>query len=225
MGITRNPEQLALYHFAQAEHFERLKMASANHPVLFYYYAEQQYYSRALAHRYKAMTVGTINTYTTEIEAKENQTQAVSVNRSLVDSLEEGSYILYVRHGEAVHASPFCRTRETAALALGEENVQIDPFWVGIYTLSVNLSEVEQERILISLRSVLEIKPPMGSNKVIIAHSFPKGVGLGAIPDMGTVVVKPRGQGNGYEVVAKVSLVELANFSHFLRSSCRTWVV
>jgi hypothetical protein len=93
-------------------------------------------------------------------------------------------------------------------LAFGEENIQVGPFWFEIYRLSGNLNEQEQERILSSLRSVLEIKPTMGSNKVIIAHSFPEGVGLGEIPNMGTVIVKPRGEGNGYEIVTKLTLEE-----------------
>ncbi|HWO77489.1 MAG TPA: histidine phosphatase family protein [Bacillus sp. (in: firmicutes)] len=107
-----------------------------------------------------------------------------------------------------VYASPFCRNRETAAWAFGKENVQVDPFWITIYNLSANLSESEQEWILSSLRSIIETIPPRGSNRIIIGHSFPKGVGLGEIPNMGTVVIKPLGRGRGYEVIAKVSFEE-----------------
>jgi hypothetical protein len=96
-------------------------------------------------------------------------------------------------------------------LAFGAENVQVDPFLVEIYRLSGDLNPTEQTKILNSFNSVLEIPPPLGSNKVIIAHSFPQGVGFGQIPDMGTVIIKPRGQGNGYEVVSQVSLSELRN--------------
>lgn len=106
--------------------------------------------------------------------------------------------------------SPFCRTIETAQLAFGRANVQIDPFWFEIYRLDENLSIAEQKRILDSLNSKLEIKPPQGSNKIIIAHSFPKGIGLGQIPNMGTVIVKPLGQGHGYEIIDKLSLSDLA---------------
>lgn len=108
-------------------------------------------------------------------------------------------------------ASPFCRTIETAQLAFGWANVQIDPFWFQIYKLSGNLSNAEQKRILDSLQAILEINPPQGSNRIIIAHSFPKGVGLGQIPNMGTVIVKPKGQGNGYEIISKLSLIDLAD--------------
>jgi len=107
--------------------------------------------------------------------------------------------------------SPFCRTIETAQLAFGRENVQIDSFWFEVYRLSGNLSSVEQNRILVSLQSELETKPPQGGNKVIIAHSFPQGIGLGQIPNMGTVIVKPLGQGKGYEIISKLSLADLAN--------------
>lgn len=108
-----------------------------------------------------------------------------------------------------VLASPFCRTVETAQLAFGRGNVQIDPFWVDIYRLSGNLSASEQKRILNDLESRLENPPPPGGNRVMIAHSFPAGMGLGQIANMGTVVVKPLGQGKGYEIIRKLSLAEL----------------
>ncbi|MBI6875642.1 histidine phosphatase family protein [Clostridium aciditolerans] len=177
------------------------------------------------------------------------------MNRSLLDLLRKGGYILYARHGEAtvgidqpnlnfwncftqrnlselgrrqavyygqilrnlripisypIIASPFCRTIETAQLAFGSANVQIDPFLFEIYRLDENLSSAEQKRILDSLDSRLEIKPPQGSNKIIIAHSFPKGISLGQIPNMGTVIVKPLGEGHGYEIIDKLSLSDLA---------------
>jgi hypothetical protein len=94
-------------------------------------------------------------------------------------------------------------------LAFGSSNVQIDPFWFQVYKLSGELSSVDKRRILDSLQSRLEVIPPRGSNSVIIAHSFPPRIGLGKIPDMGTVIVKPRGQGNGYEVVARLTLEDL----------------
>lgn len=108
-----------------------------------------------------------------------------------------------------VKVSPFCRNIETAQLAFGSANVQIDPFWFEVYKLSGNISEIEQQRTLIFLRSILEMKPPNGRNKVIIAHSFPNGIGLGQISNMGTVIVKPRGQGKGYEIVSRLSLAKI----------------
>lgn len=182
------------------------------------------------------------------------------MNGSLLDLLQVGGYILYVRHGEAtvgeersdldfrycytqrnlselgkrqaiyygqiladlrvpinypVLTGPFCRTIETAQLAFGRSNVQIDPFWFQVYRLSGNISITERQRILDSLQSRLEVIPPKGGNRVIIAHSFPEGIGLGQIPDMGTVIVRPRGQGNGYEVVAKLSLTDLLNIERY----------
>lgn len=114
-----------------------------------------------------------------------------------------------------VLTSPFCRTIETAQLAFGGSNVQIDPFWFEVYRLGGSLSAAELRRILDSLRSRLEVIPPQGSNKVIIAHSFPEGVGLGQISNMGTVVVRPRGQGNGYEIIRKLSLSDLVNLGRY----------
>ncbi|AWB46619.1 histidine phosphatase family protein [Paenibacillus sp. CAA11] len=176
------------------------------------------------------------------------------VDPSLLNSLRQGGYILYVRHGDAtvgedspninfndcstqrnlpeagrrqavkfgealrslqipiqtpVLASPFCRTKETAALAFGEDKVQADPFWVKIYNLSGSLPPAEQQATLNDLTSKLEASPPPKTNKVIVAHSFPQGIGLGEIPNLGTVVIKPRGQGNGFEVVGRFTLDEL----------------
>lgn len=56
-----------------------------------------------------------------------------------------------------VTASPFCRTKETAELAFGEENVQVDHFWLNIYHLNGDLTTAEKESVLMSLSSVLEI--------------------------------------------------------------------
>ncbi len=112
-----------------------------------------------------------------------------------------------------IETSPFCRTIETAQLAFGWGNAQIDPFWYEVYTLSGNSPVSEQGRILDTLKSKLELPPPQGSNRVIIAHGFPKGIGLGEIPNMGTVIVKPLGQGKGYEVIGKLSLADLANLA------------
>ncbi|WP_282938595.1 histidine phosphatase family protein [Paenibacillus sp. RC67] len=186
--------------------------------------------------------------------AIEGDIKAAPVNSTLLDSLRQGGYILYVRHGDAtvgddqpgvvfsdcstqrnlseegkrqavtfgktirdlripvqslVLASPFCRTRETAQLAFGQDHVQVDPFWINIYNLGGHLSSEEQNRILAVLTTVLEKEPPVGTNQVIISHSFPRGVGLGEISNLGTVVVKPKGLGKGYEVVGKITLAEL----------------
>ena len=115
-----------------------------------------------------------------------------------------------------VIASPFCRTIETAQLAFPYANLLVDPFFVGIYKLSEPISNAEQSTIIANLQSVLEMKPPPGTNKVIIAHSFPEGIGLGEIANMGTVMIKPRGQGNGYEVVRKLTLQDVANLESIM---------
>ncbi len=108
-----------------------------------------------------------------------------------------------------VISSPFCRNIETASLAFGRVYIQVDPFLYDVYRLSTNISLFEQQRILATLNSLLEIPVPAGTNKVIIAHSFPEGIGLGRLPNMGTIVIRPRGYGMGFEVVAYLTLAEL----------------
>ncbi len=105
-------------------------------------------------------------------------------------------------------ASPFCRTRETAELAFGKGNSVVDPFWLNIYRLGSDIGVLEQETILNSLHSFLEIPPAPGRNKFVVAHSFPPGVGLGPIPNMGTATVKPLGKGNGYEIAGYLTLAQ-----------------
>ena len=175
---------------------------------------------------------------------------------SVINSLQEGGYILYARHGEAtigsdqeqlilgdcstqrnlsaegkrqavaygenlrrlaipiqypVAASPLCRTTETAELAFGKQNVQQEPLLENISTLSSDTPPMDQKRVLAELTSILEVIPPAGKNKVIIGHGFPKGVGLGDIPYMGTVMLKPRGKGKGYDVIGTIPLAEWMN--------------
>ena len=76
--------------------------------------------------------------------------------------------------------------------------------------LGGNLPPVVQSSILTISTSMLEIIPPEGINNIIIGHSFPRDVGLGIISNMGTVVIKPKGQGQGYEIVRKLTLENLA---------------
>lgn len=108
-----------------------------------------------------------------------------------------------------IMSSPFCRAIETSQLAFGWENIVVDPFWFDVYRLSGDIPAFEQNKILDDLTSKLETIPPPGRNTVIIAHSFPRGVGLGQIADMGTVIVRPYGQGRGYEIIGKISLEDL----------------
>ena len=105
-----------------------------------------------------------------------------------------------------VSASPFCRTIETALLAFGSENVQVIPFLYEIYRLTGDLPNSDRQLILNNFEANLKIMPEDGHNKVIVAHSFPEGEGLGEIPFMGTVIIKPKGAGNGYEIVKRLSL-------------------
>lgn len=176
------------------------------------------------------------------------------MERSLIDLLRAGGYILYTRHGEAtvgedkphvdfrfcdtqrnlselgkmqaayfgeliyklqvpvlspITASPYCRAIETAQLAFRNEKVLIDPFWIQVNNIG-GMTQADQARILNVLQTKLEMVPSPGLNQVIIAHGFPGGIGLGEIPYMGTVIVQPLGHRNGYQVVAELSLDDLA---------------
>ncbi len=83
-------------------------------------------------------------------------------------------------------------------------------FFLGLmlYNLSTNLTIEQTKRVVKTFNSYLEIQSPSGQNKVIIAHSFPKDISLGQIPDMGTVIIEPLGQGKGYNLISRVTLRE-----------------
>lgn len=106
--------------------------------------------------------------------------------------------------------SPFCRTVETAQLAFPYSYIQIDPIGYGIYKLGGAIPFAEKNNILSNVQSALEKKPSQGMNQVIVAHSFPEDVGLGEISNMGMVIVKPHGLGNGYEIIKKLTLEDLS---------------
>jgi hypothetical protein len=113
-----------------------------------------------------------------------------------------------------VQTSPFCRAIETAQAAFGNVPIEINPYWYDVDRLS-NLPIEEQNNILSYLPSNLEILPPPGSNRIIIAHSFPEGVGLGQLSELETVVIKPLGQGNGYDIVGRLPLSDLSYPSNY----------
>jgi hypothetical protein len=123
---------------------------------------------------------------------------------------------LQIPVGYPVISSPFCRTVETASLAFGRRFVQTDSDLAAVLRLSGNITPALLERTLRRLGSNLEVLPPPGTNRVIIAHGFPDGVGLGSIPDMGTVVVRPRGLGRGFEIVGRLSLRDLAEAAYHM---------
>ncbi|SDH00841.1 Histidine phosphatase superfamily (branch 1) [Alteribacillus persepolensis] len=122
-----------------------------------------------------------------------------------------------IRYGEALRrlnipifipviASPFCRARETAALAFGEGNVRVDSFWADVYRLSLNITEAEKDSTLQRLQHLFEMEVPSGKNAVVAAHSFPPHIGLGELADMETVIIHPFGSNNGFRIIGRIQL-------------------
>lgn len=108
-----------------------------------------------------------------------------------------------------VESGPLCRTVQTAEAAFGTQNITTEEFWLKIYELSKNIGAVDSQKILQSFTNEVEYAPPNHLNRVIIAHSFPTGIGLGDIPYMGTVVIKPLGNNRGYKVIGRLTLEDL----------------
>ncbi|CAH8770760.1 histidine phosphatase family protein [Paenibacillus dendritiformis] len=115
-----------------------------------------------------------------------------------------------------VWTSPYCRARDTARIAFGSQNVKVIPLLADIVKVSTQDVPVEEKQnIVANISRVLEIAPARGSNQIIIGHSFPAGTALGEIPNMGTAVIKSRGQGNGYEVARIMSLEEFMKLQSY----------
>ncbi|RAI98308.1 histidine phosphatase superfamily protein (branch 1) [Paenibacillus pabuli] len=108
-----------------------------------------------------------------------------------------------------VESSPLCRTVQTAEAAFGKPNVTVNEFWMNIYELSKNINTEDAQNIIQAFKNEVERITPNTSNRVIIAHSFPQGMGLGDIPYMGTVILKPLGNHMGYEIVKRLTLEDV----------------
>lgn len=106
--------------------------------------------------------------------------------------------------------SPYCRTRETAEIAFGKQNIKVVPFLANIeYLRSEKITQQEEQDIIEKLNKIFEIPVHQGTNKIIIGHTFSPDKVLGEIPYMGMVIIKPNGVGRGYKIVKKLSIDEL----------------
>lgn len=109
--------------------------------------------------------------------------------------------------------SPYCRTRETAEIAFGKQNVEVVPFLSNIeYLRSAKIMKQEEDVIIEKLNELFEKPIHQGTNKIIIGHTFSPNKVLGEIPYMGVVIIKPNGVGRGYKVVNKISFDELKKY-------------
>jgi hypothetical protein len=108
-------------------------------------------------------------------------------------------------------SSPFCRAIDTAKLAFPNNPILIEHSLAKIVHLSEvsTLTDAEKKTIIDDFIRLLELPPSLGQNKVIIGHSFPKELELGNIDYLTGIVIKPKGWGNGYEVIGKVAFNEL----------------
>lgn len=113
-----------------------------------------------------------------------------------------------------VISDPYCRAKDTANIIFGKKNVVVAPILASIEKLKIeSYPNEKKQKILSDLTKIFEIPPTPDTNSIIVAHTFPPKVGLGEIPNLGAVIIKPKGLGNGYEVVARITPEELINWS------------
>lgn len=99
-----------------------------------------------------------------------------------------------------IHASPMCRTRDTAAAAFpGRSVVQDDHL---MYT--ANLTDAQKAPILARTRALLSAPVPAGTNRLLVAHAPNLMDLVGYFPKETTLVVfRPRGDGH-FDYVASI---------------------
>lgn len=105
----------------------------------------------------------------------------------------------------AVVASPYCRTKETAALAFGDYEEDPDLGFV----MGTNADETKRRAQ--SLRQRLGSLPEKGVNNAIVSHSanLYEAAGVFAKPEGAVYIFKPQGGGR-FEMLARILPEELS---------------
>ncbi|TDF90122.1 histidine phosphatase family protein [Paenibacillus piri] len=129
-----------------------------------------------------------------------------------------GKQLIPIRY--PVMSSPYCRARETAEIIFGKQNVVVAPVLASIEKLRIESYPAEKkQQILSDLSKIFETPPAHGTNTVIVAHTFLPHVALGDIPNLGTVIIKPKGTGRGYEIVGRISFDQFIQLTQDLNTS------
>ena len=101
-----------------------------------------------------------------------------------------------------VLASPFCRTRDTARLAFGEAQPSRA-------LLSPDFGDGDPERRPRGLRRLLTLRPPSGSNTVLVSHEAAIAAATGVTVAEGESVIVAPGRGpRGFQIVTTVEADE-----------------
>lgn len=112
-------------------------------------------------------------------------------------------------------SSPYCRARETAGIVFGNKNVVVNPVLASIEKLKIeDYPADKKQQILMELTKIFETPPAPGTNSVIVAHTFPPNVALGDIPNLGAVILKPKGMGQGYEITDRFNIEDFKKSSN-----------
>lgn len=125
---------------------------------------------------------------------------------SEAETLGEAFRVLAIPVETPVLSSEFCRSRETANIMFGEAAVTYEGALTGFpYMDYQNLTDAERLTRRGAIEAIFERPAPAG-NRVMIAHGFHAGDGFGSIPNGGAVVLRPLGEGRGYDVVGRLTV-------------------
>ncbi|WNS46697.1 histidine phosphatase family protein [Paenibacillus sp. MMS20-IR301] len=98
-----------------------------------------------------------------------------------------------------VLTSPTQRTQETGKAAF--QSIRVEEALAYMDTLFTENPDDAELKMKARLVSLLESLPSEGSNTVLVAHSFSFNNQIEARPYLGLILLKPRGKGQGYEIV------------------------
>ncbi|ARJ25319.1 histidine phosphatase family protein [Bacillus mycoides] len=112
-----------------------------------------------------------------------------------------------------VFTSSYCRTKDTGKLAFGEQCEVLEEL-VNISSLRIENPEGDRKRIKEKLIEMFETIPDSNLNRVFIGHdySFDQSRNHG-LDFLDTVILKPKGQGQGYEFIGIINFEQLKKWS------------
>lgn len=113
-----------------------------------------------------------------------------------------------------VFTSSYCRTKDTGKLAFGEQCEVLEEL-VKISSLRIENPVGETKRIKEKLIEKFETIPDSNLNRVFVGHDYSfdqsrPNQGLGFLD---TVILKPKGQGQGYEFIGIINFEQLKKMS------------
>jgi phosphohistidine phosphatase SixA len=151
--------------------------------------------------------------YSTDLSRCDGQRNLTAEGREQAARIGKAIHALRIPVGTVV-TSPFCRTKDTAQLALGRFTVSHDLY----FAIDAGADQIKRQTD--SLRRMLSTPPRRGTNTVIVGHSanLHEAAGIWAKPEGAAFVFRPT-PGGQFEIVAKIRATDWGKIDEPRRSS------